>query len=208
MARTVEDAALFLDVTTTMPAPDGGFVAAAGRATGTVTDCFEHQAAAPAGGTRRRGRSGRRSKKRVNCCVSSAMTSIERDPDYPATAIVGQALPRYFRGAYDDVRTLPHPERLEAGRVASPALVACSRTGGWPKSVQRKAKSSDGSSRSSTTSTWSITPGHRDGTVAHRRVPTAGRHIDAATGDRARAFPGGVQRDGAAGGGRAVGIRR
>ncbi len=26
----------------------------------------------------------------------------------------GQALPRYFRGVYDDVKTLPHPERLEA----------------------------------------------------------------------------------------------
>jgi amidase len=58
MARTVEDAALFLDVTTTMSAPDGGFVAAAGRAPGQVTDRFEHQAAAPAGGTRRAGAAG------------------------------------------------------------------------------------------------------------------------------------------------------
>ena len=31
IARSVEDAALFLDVTTTMPAPDGGFVAAAAK---------------------------------------------------------------------------------------------------------------------------------------------------------------------------------
>ena len=35
MARTVEDAALFLDVTSTLPAPEGGFVAAAaGRRVG------------------------------------------------------------------------------------------------------------------------------------------------------------------------------
>jgi amidase len=39
---------------------------------------------------------------------------IERDPDYPPSGVYGQALPRYFRGAYDDVKTLPHPERLDA----------------------------------------------------------------------------------------------
>ena len=37
---------------------------------------------------------------------------IERDPDYPPSGVYGQALPRYFRGVYDDVKTLPHPERL------------------------------------------------------------------------------------------------
>jgi amidase len=37
-----------------------------------------------------------------------------RDPDYPSSAMYGQALPRYFRGAYDDVKSLPRPERLEA----------------------------------------------------------------------------------------------
>ena len=31
IAHSVEDAALFLDVTTTMPGPDGGFVAAAAK---------------------------------------------------------------------------------------------------------------------------------------------------------------------------------
>jgi len=37
---------------------------------------------------------------------------VERDPDYPAQALV-HALSRYSRGAYDDVQTLPFPERLE-----------------------------------------------------------------------------------------------
>ena len=37
---------------------------------------------------------------------------VMRDPDYPSTAMA-HALSRYFRGAYDDVQTLPHPERLE-----------------------------------------------------------------------------------------------
>ena len=31
----------------------------------------------------------------------------------------GQALPRYFRGAYDDVKSLPHPERLDRRTRAS-----------------------------------------------------------------------------------------
>jgi amidase len=38
---------------------------------------------------------------------------ITRDPDYPPAG-VAHALARYFRGVYDDVKTLPHPERLEA----------------------------------------------------------------------------------------------
>ena len=51
MARSVEDAALFLDVT----APGNGFVAAAKRPPGTTTDCVEHQGASTADGPRRKG---------------------------------------------------------------------------------------------------------------------------------------------------------
>ncbi len=39
---------------------------------------------------------------------------VVRDPDYPTSVMFDQALPRYFRGCYDDVQTLAHPERLEA----------------------------------------------------------------------------------------------
>ena len=35
------------------------------------------------------------------------------DPDYPAWAMYGHLLPRMWRGVYDDVQKLPHPERLE-----------------------------------------------------------------------------------------------
>src|SRR5580693_787671 len=75
LARTVKDAALLLDVTTTMPGPDGGFVGAAAREPG-------HDV-------------------------------VVRDPDYPPAAIYANFLPRYFRGIYDDVRALPHQDRLE-----------------------------------------------------------------------------------------------
>jgi amidase len=38
---------------------------------------------------------------------------VARDPDYPVGAFYGHLLPRYFRGVYDDVQTLPRRERLE-----------------------------------------------------------------------------------------------
>jgi amidase len=38
---------------------------------------------------------------------------VERDPDYPPSAVYSHALPRYFRGVYDDAKALPHPERLD-----------------------------------------------------------------------------------------------
>ena len=38
---------------------------------------------------------------------------VARDPDYPTGAVYGHLLPRYFRGVYDDVQTLPRKERLE-----------------------------------------------------------------------------------------------
>jgi amidase len=39
---------------------------------------------------------------------------VERDPDYPVGVVYGHALPRYFRGVHDDVRALPHPDRLDS----------------------------------------------------------------------------------------------
>jgi amidase len=62
---------------------------------------------------------------------------VARDPDYPPTAISGNYLPRFFRGIYDDARTLPHPERLEArtrnmariGRLISDRRIAAVRAG-------------------------------------------------------------------------------
>jgi amidase len=38
---------------------------------------------------------------------------IERDPDYPPSALYNQALPRYFRGVHDEAKALPRPERLD-----------------------------------------------------------------------------------------------
>ena len=207
MARTVEDAALFLDVTTTMPAPDGGFVAAAGRAPGRLRIALSTKL--PPLLVARIGHAQRAAVQEAGELLRElGHDVIERDPDYPTSSIVGQALPRYFRGVYDDVSTLPHPERLEArtrGICPDRRLVLGPADGLHPVSGKpsrgthpidlRRCRRGDHA-------------GHRGGAIPHRCVPTAGRHIDASDGGPARTFPGAFQRDRAACGGRAVGPRR
>jgi amidase len=108
MARSVEDAALFLDAIT-----GGGFVAAAAKgptqlrialSTKTPPLTFatagrEQVAAVEAAGERLKG---------LGHIVET------RNPDYPLWTIMGYYLPRYFRGIYNDFALLRHPERLEA----------------------------------------------------------------------------------------------
>ena len=107
IARTVEDAALFLDVTS----DESGFVAAAANEPGRLRIALS--AKVPLGVVTRVG-----AQQRAALDESAALLRelghqvVVRDPDYPQTAIA-HALSRYFRGAYDDVHTLPGPERLE-----------------------------------------------------------------------------------------------
>jgi amidase len=108
IARTVEDAALFLDATT----DESGFVAAAAKEPGRLRIALS--AKVPLGVVTRVG-----AQQRAALEESAALLRelghqvVERDPDYPQTAIA-HALARYFRGAHDDVQTLPRPERLES----------------------------------------------------------------------------------------------
>jgi amidase len=108
LARTVEDAALFLDVT----APGNGFVAAARRPPGSLRIALSTKVPPPL--TARVGRAQRAAVEEA-CALLRDLGHqvITRDPDYPPAGVV-HGLSRYFRGAYDDVKTLPHPERLEA----------------------------------------------------------------------------------------------
>jgi amidase len=109
IARTVEDAALFLDVT----APGNEFVAATKRPPGQLRIALS--AKAPPGLVVRVGRAQRAAFDEAGALLRElGHEVVERDPDYPPTAVYGQALPRYFRGVYDDVKALPHPERLDA----------------------------------------------------------------------------------------------
>ena len=109
IARTVEDAALFLDVT----APGSEFVAAAARRPGRLRIAVSLKV--PPGVTARVGKAQRAAvAEAVVLLRELGHDVIERDPDYPPTVGYGHALPRYFRGVYEDVQTLPHPERLDS----------------------------------------------------------------------------------------------
>ncbi|MBN9636098.1 MAG: amidase [Actinobacteria bacterium] len=108
LARTVEDAAVFLDATTT----DGGFVEAARRAPGRLRIALSTKV--PPLVTARVGAQQRAAVQQAGALLRElGHDVVERDPDYPVSAVYGHALPRYFRGVYDDVSALPHPERLD-----------------------------------------------------------------------------------------------
>ncbi|MCW1959806.1 MAG: amidase, partial [Mycobacterium sp.] len=112
LARTVEDAALFLDATHTGKAPRGGFVKAAARKPGRLRIALSTKLpptmVARVGGAQQRALDGVESLLR-----DLGHEVLWRDPDYPAWAMYGHVLPRMWRGTYDDVQKLAHPERLE-----------------------------------------------------------------------------------------------
>ena len=108
MARTVEDAALFLDVT----APGNGFVAAARKEPARLRIALSTKVPPPL--TARVGRAQRAAVEEAATLLRElGHQVVTRDFDYPMSGVYGQALPRFFRGVYDDVKALPHPERLD-----------------------------------------------------------------------------------------------
>src|SRR6202042_2016161 len=112
IARSVQDAALFLDVTTTMPAPDGGFVAAAAKHPGRLRIALSTKVPPPL--IAKVGKEQRAAVDEAGALLRDLGHHVVlRDPDYPPAAIYANFLPRYFRGIYEDVRKLPHQDRLE-----------------------------------------------------------------------------------------------
>ncbi|HXY66504.1 MAG TPA: amidase [Mycobacterium sp.] len=113
IARSVKDAALFLDVTTTMPGPDGGFVGAAAREPGRLRIALSTKVPPPL--VVNVGKQQRAAVDEAGALLRElGHDVVVRDPDYPPAAIYANVLPRYFRGIYNDVRSLPHQDRLEA----------------------------------------------------------------------------------------------
>ena len=112
LAHTVEDAALFLDATSMMPTPDGGFVAAAHTAPGRLRIAVSVKV--PPLITARVGSSQLAAVRDAAALLRElGHHVVDREFDYPATAAMTNAIPRYFRGVHDEARALPHPERLE-----------------------------------------------------------------------------------------------
>jgi amidase len=112
MARTVEDAAVFLDVTATTPAAEGSFADAAAREPGRLRIALSTRVPPPL--TARTGRAQRAAVDDAGALLRElGHDVVVRDPDYPRGGFYGHVLPRYVRGVYDDVQALPRPERLE-----------------------------------------------------------------------------------------------
>ncbi|MCV7192140.1 amidase [Mycolicibacterium brumae] len=114
LTRTVEDAALFLDVTgdTAMPRPKGGFLAATAHPPQRLRIALSFKA--PPTITAHRDPEQRAAVRQAGDLLRElGHQVIEREIDYPTTAAYGHLLPRMYRGVYDAVQALPHPERLD-----------------------------------------------------------------------------------------------
>lgn len=118
LSRRVEDAALFLDVTSrgdatnTGKAPRGGFVTAMTRKPGRLRIALSTKLAPTM--VARVGRAQQRALDGMESVLRDLGHEVVwRDPDYPAWAMYGHVLPRMWRGVYDAVQRLPYPERLE-----------------------------------------------------------------------------------------------
>jgi len=112
LARSVRDAALFLDATSTLPGPEGEFAAAAARAPGTLRIALSTSAPTPL--PVRVGQAQLTAVDQAGALLRDlGHEVVTADPDYPATAILAAFLPRYLRGISDDADAQVHPERLE-----------------------------------------------------------------------------------------------
>jgi amidase len=113
LARSVMDAALFLDATSTVPGPEGEFVAAAMRDPGRLRIALSAKGPIPL--PVRVGKAELAAVHEAGALLRDlGHEVITRDPDYPPSAIVTNYLPRYLRGISDDADAQAHPERLEA----------------------------------------------------------------------------------------------
>ncbi|ORV93017.1 amidase [Mycobacterium interjectum] len=113
LARSVLDAALFLDATSTVPGPEGEFVAAAARHPGRLRIALSTKGPTPL--PVRVGKAQLAAVHEAGALLRDlGHEVITRDPDYPPSAIITNYLPRYLRGISDDADSLAHPERLEA----------------------------------------------------------------------------------------------
>jgi amidase len=111
IARSVLDAALFLDATNTVSGPDGEFVTAATREPGKLRIALSTKVPQPLV------RVGSEELAAVDAAGALLRELghdvVVRDPAYPLTATYANFLPRYFRGTSDEADAQAHPERLE-----------------------------------------------------------------------------------------------
>lgn len=133
MTHTVEDAALFLDVTAdpTLPGPAGGFLAAVAQPPKRLRIALSTKV--PPLVAAHRNPEQRAAVAQAGVLLRELGHHVtEREFDYPVSTIYGHYLPRMYRGVYDAVAELPHPERLDSrtrgmariGQLVSDGLLA------------------------------------------------------------------------------------
>lgn len=111
IARSVLDAAVFLDATSTVPGPEGEFVAAAASNPGKLRIALSTKIPSiPV----RVGREELTAVHQAGALLRDlGHEVITADPDYPRASLFANFLPRYLRGISDDADAQAHPERLE-----------------------------------------------------------------------------------------------
>ena len=111
IARSVLDAALFLDATNSVSGPEGEFVAAATREPGKLRIALSTKVPQPLV------RVGSEELAAVDAAGALLRELghdvVVRDPAYPLPSIYASFLPRYLRGTSDEADAQAHPERLE-----------------------------------------------------------------------------------------------
>ncbi len=111
IARSVLDAALFLDATNSVSGPEGEFVAAATRDPGKLRIALSTKVPQPLV------RVGSEELAAVEAAGALLRELghdvVVRDPAYPLPSIYASFLPRYLRGTSDEADAQAHPERLE-----------------------------------------------------------------------------------------------
>ncbi len=113
IARSVRDAALILDATTTVPGPEGEFAAAAERRPGRLRIALSTKVPTPLPVIV--GKQQLAAVEQAGALLRDlGHDVISRDPEYPP-AVYANYLPRFLRGISDDADALAHPERLERG---------------------------------------------------------------------------------------------
>ena len=111
IARSVLDAAVFLDATSTVPGPEGEFVAAATREPGKLRIALSTRVPTFAV---RVGKEELTAVEQAGALLRDlGHDVVTRDPAYPRIAIYSNYLPRYLRGISDDADAQAHPHRLE-----------------------------------------------------------------------------------------------
>jgi amidase len=163
IARTVADAALFLDATVDDGGvPDGGFLAAAAREPGRLRIAVSTKV--PLGAMPYVGKEERAAvRATAELLRQLGHDVVERDPDYPP-AIWLTAYTRVLRGISDDVKaSMPHPERLERRTRRIAAL-----GGAIPAGVVRWAREAEAAQSRRLAALWDdvdvlLTPAAVDG---------------------------------------------